>query len=1030
MQKEILKNYLEDIAKTFKVGDATEISYYPALKKLFENYLEFKHQKPSITVVPKKTKAGIPDFTIRKHRELVGNIEAKEIATKNLDDVHDSEQIERYRKQLPNFILTNFLDFQLFREGNVVKEVRIAQPVVLKRLRTAPPPQNEKNFFELLDLFFDYSIPELKSAKTLAQELAHRAQHLQPYIIEELTNQETDEIDRIYAAFKKYLIPDLSVQDFADIYAQTITYGLFTARLYYAKGDFSRFVAADYIPKNMHIFHDTFSLISGNALPQSIDWIVDDIAAVLKYCDIDKIRENLHCEKAGGDPIMHFYETFLAEYDPKKRKSRGVYYTPLPVVFYITRSVNILLKEKFSKKDGFADKSVMLLDPASGTLTFLAQAISLAKEEVDKGAMSGAWKQIVKNHILKNFYAFEFLMAPYIIGHLKISLLLEDLGYKISNNDRFPLYLTNTLDLRDVKQSVDPYVAALSEEAIEAKKVKEQIPILAIMGNPPYSGHSKNIGEWITNLIEDYKKVDGKPLGEKNPKWLQDDYVKFIRFGQWKIEQAGQGVLAFITNHSYLDNPTFRGMRQSLIQIFNEIYFLDLHGNYLKKEKTPEGEKDENVFDIQQGVAIAIFIKELGKKGNTIYHSDLWGLREDKYSWLENNDIKSTKWKVLRPKSEMYFFIPRDEKQEEQYNSFLKITDIFPVNSVGIVTSRDNFVFDFDEQSLKRRIETFRGKQLTDEIVKATYNLRESKRWKISKAREEIRKIEDLDKYFVQCLYRPFDIRYLFYHNSVIERSRKEVMRHTMEDNLALITNRQIRVENIQHTFVSKWPVDLHILELANASAYVFPLYLYPDEDKKDLFSDLETLKRKPNFNPDIFKAISVGYKKQTAPEDIFYYIYSILCSNIYRQKYQEFLKIDFPRIPFTKDYKIFKELADLGEELVSLHLLKSKKLDKSIAKFPAKNSCKVKKREYNKKEERIYINDKQYFSGVSKEIWNYYIGGYQVLDKWLKERQGEKALSDDDIKHFLKVITTLSHTIDLQKEIDKLYPKVEKALI
>lgn len=1025
----MLKEYLEDIAKTFKSGDATEASYYPALKKLFENYLKSEHKQPNITVEAKKTRIGKPDFTIRSSKELIGYIEAKDLTHENLSDIHDSPQIKRYLA-LPNFILTNFLDFQLFRDGKVVKEVRIAQPAILEKLKAAPPPQNQDDFFQLLNAFLSYNIPEIKSDKVLAKELAQKAKLLSPYIIEELTDQQTNDIDRIYGAFKKYLIADLKITDFADIYAQTITYGLFTAWLQYKGTDFNRLVAQAYIPKSLHVFHDTFTLISSFALPESINWIVDDIASILAHSNTEKIREDLHRDKAGGDPIMHFYETFLAEYDPKKREARGVYYTPLPVVSYIARSVNILLREKFAKKDGFADKTVTLLDPAAGTLTFLASAILLAKEAIDKGTMAGSWQQIVKNHILENFYAFEFLMAPYIIGHLKISLLLEDLGYRFSKGDHFKLFLTNTLDLREVGQAVDPYVAALSEEAIEAKKVKSKVPILVIMGNPPYSGHSTNVGEWITNLIEDYKKVDGKPLGERNPKWLQDDYVKFIRFAQWKIQKAGQGILAFITNHSYLDNPTFRGMRQSLMKTFNEIYILDLHGNSLKKERCPDGSKDENVFDIQQGVAIALFIKEQDKKGSNVYHSNLWGLREDKYNWLEKYDIKTTKWELLNPKSEMYFFVPWSEKEEKQYQSFWKITNIFAVNSVGIVTSRDNLVLDFEERNLRQRIETMKGKGLTDDLVKATYNIKENPRWKISKAREEIRKIEDLDKYIVKCLYRPFDVRYLFYHDAVIERSRKEVMRHMLRENLGLITTRFVfrKEQGFHHVFLTTNVLDINQIH-SPGTAQLFPLYLYPEAEKNDLFSNLgEPKEKQPNIDVKLLTFLSKAYR-EILPEEIFYYIYAILYSNVYRTKYAEFLKNDFPRIPFTKDYEVFKEAAKLGKELAELHLLRPKRLGKIIAKFPASDGGRVEKREYKEKEEKVYINGKQFFSGVAKEVWNYYIGGYQVLDKWLKERQ-ERTLSDDDIAHFLKVITALSHTIDLQKEIDKLYSKVEKTLL
>ena len=351
------------------------------------------------------------------------------------------------------------------------------------------------------------------------------------------------------------------------------------------------------------------------------------------------------------------------------------------MVSYIVRSLHHILKEYFNKKDGFANQSVTVLDPAAGTLTFLAESAKLAMEEFTSKYGEGKKTGFIKEHILKNFYAFELMMAPYAIGHLKMSFLLEELGYGLHGDDRFKLYLTNTLEMEELAQTELPGMASLSEESHLAGKVKKQQPILVILGNPPYSGHSTNIGDWISNEIKAYYHVDGKPLGEKNPKWLQDDYVKFIRFAQWKIDTAGEGVLGFITNHSYLDNPTFRGMRQSLMQSFDEIYILDLHGNSLKKEKCPDGSKDENVFDIQQGVAIALFIKKKGIK-KKISHSEVWGLREKKYNWLNKNDITTTRWKTIKPKSEFYLFIPRDERLLETYERYPKVTNIFPFNNL------------------------------------------------------------------------------------------------------------------------------------------------------------------------------------------------------------------------------------------------------------------------------------------------------------------------------------------------------------
>lgn len=1021
----MLKEYLNDISKTFKTGDATEPSYYPALKKLLDNYLKWKKQDPYITVEARKTKAGKPDFTIRNNKELIGHIEAKDLELKDLSSIHNDDQIKRYRDKLPNFILTNFIDFQLFRDGNVVKEARICQPAVLKRLKTAPPPQKEDEFYKFLDTFISYNIPELKSAKTLAKELAQRTQLLPSFIVEELTNDETDEIDRIYEAFKKYLIPDLTVEDFADIYAQTITYGLFTARLECKDKDFSRYKAIEYIPKNIHIFRDTFSLISGPALPESINWIVDDIATVLKYCNMKKIRQELHLIAAGGDPLMHFYETFLAEYDPKKRKARGVYYTPIPVVSYIIKSVNEILKKTFKKKEGFSNRSVTVLDPASGTSTFIVKTILSAKEEIDKGSIQGAWKQIIKNHILKNFYAFELLMAPYVIGHLKISLLLEDLGYKFDKTDRIPVYLTNTLELRDVKQAVDPYVAGLSEEAIEAKKIKEKVPIQVIIGNPPYSVSSANKSEFIEREMNVYKE---DVRDERNIQPLSDDYIKFIRFAHWKIEKVGHGVIGMITNNSYLDGLIHRGMRNRLIQSFDEIYILNLHGNLKKKETTPEGEKDENIFDIQQGVAIALFIKSGETKKTKIYYQDLWGLREDKYECLNKNDVSTIKWQLLNVREPYYFFVPKQFNEEERYNKFLKLTDIFRNYNCGIVTGKDSFFIDFTSRELNIKFNLFRG-QLPEKIIKETPFIKGLSDDLINDIRKNILQ-NNPDKKILDFCYRPFDIRKVFYDKKLIQRARYNLMKHMLKENIALVVTRQLSTFDFQHAFIAHSIVDKCCISLQTREAsYVFPLNLYGDNQRhgeKDLFREIPTSSF--NINADLLKLVNYTFKKEIDTKQIFYYIYAILYSAIYRQKYNEFLKIDFPRIPFTKDYRLFEEMVTLGKELVELHLLKSDRLTRLASKFPISNSGRVKKHKYKEKEKKLYINDKQFFSNISSEVWNYYIGGYQVLDKWLKERQ-ERILNDDEIIYFLRVITALSYTIELQKEIDKLYHKIEKTL-
>jgi predicted helicase len=474
---------------------------------------------------------------------------------------------------------------------------------------------------------------------------------------------------------------------------------------------------------------------------------------------------------------------------------------------------------------------------------------------------------------------------------------------------------------------------------------------------------------------------------------------------------------------------------------FNEIYILDLHGNALKKEKCPNGSKDENVFDIMQGVAIGIFIKNKTRnKECKVYHSEIWGLREIKNDWLFKNYLKSIKWKKLLPKPEYYLFVPVDEKPFKLYKSFLKITDIFPVNSVGITTSRDSFVIDIDKEKLKRRIRMFRDEKIPDEQIRQTFDLKDKANWNLKTAREKVMKEENWEDFITQILYRPFDTQWIFYNDAVIERSRKEVMRHMMKENLGLISTRFVFKKKLgfHHVFVTKNIIDINQIH-SPGTAQIFPLYLYPEKSNPQrqysgsvmmLFEPKADYKtRKPNLSQAIVTEIKNNFKKELSPEQIFYYICAVLYSNTYRTRYAEFLKIDFPRIPFTKDYKIFFKMAEYGQILVDLHLLKSKELDSPIVKFEGKGDNKVEKLKYIENEKLLFINKSQYFLGITNEVWQYQIGGYQVCDKWLKDRKG-RTLSLDDIVHYCKIATALQKTIDIQREIDSIYPEVEKDII
>lgn len=1037
--KEILEQYLKNLTGTSLRGDAREESYYKHLDELIKQFAEIQKIKNiDITILPKKTEAGNPDFRIWDGKNhITGYIEAKDPSVTNLDYIEGTEQLERYYSTFPNVILTNFYEFRLYRDGQCIAQTMIGRPLIAKRLQITPPVENVAKLVELFELFFSFSQPKVRTARSLAIELAKRTRFLRDEVIavemEENDSKGHKQIVGFYEAFKKYLIGTITEKQFADLYAQTITYGLFAARTR-ADGEFNRRLAFDYIPHTIGILRDVFRFISLEEPSKSLQIIVEDIAEILHITDVNKILHEYYHTGKGRDPIIHFYETFLATYDPEIRERRGVYYTPEAVVGYIARSIHSILKSHFGLSDGLASEEVKLLDPAGGTLTFPAEAIRLAASEFKEKYGEGGLHRWISKHILANFYAFELMMAPYAIGHLKMGFIFDELGYKMADDERFKLYLTNTLEMEEIKQIAIPGLSSLSEESHLAGRVKKEQPVLVILGNPPYSGISANINEWTERLLKEdidgtqsYYKVDGQPLGEKKL-WLQDDYVKFLRFAQWKIKKSSYGIVGMITNHGYLDNPTFRGMRQSLMKTFDQIYILDLHGNSLKKETTPAGGKDENVFDIRQGVAIALFIKNKKAKEPKVFHLDKYGLREEKYEWLDQNQFNEKNYHEIKPASPWYFFIPRNTSKIQQYLKWEKITEIFPVNNVGIVTARDKFAIDFDKNTLKNRIRQFLDLKIDNILIVEAFKLKDTSTFKLDKFRKELAKDDNWQDYFKLITYRPFDVRYIYYSKWVIERPIYDTMRHMLQENISLCFMRQYS-GNIpySHFLISEQMVDNRAFFSSKGIIQQAPLYLYPNERKRDLFNHTQT-EKEPNISKDLFEKLSNCYSEKPKPEDILYYIYGVFYSNIYRETYAEFLRIDFPRVPFTSDYSLFKEMAKFGKKLADLHLLKSTALDTPIAKYQGSgNDDRIKKIIYEEDEKRIYINKDKYFEGIAPEVWNYHIGGYQVLQKYLKDR---KSRMMDDAPRYCRIVTALSKTIEIQENIDEVYPEIEKELI
>ncbi len=1056
-----LHTYISTIEKELVVGNATEHTHRPTLKALIESL----GSGVVATNEPRRIECGAPDFVVSKRATTIGHIEAKDVG-KSLDKAEKSEQLKRFRDPLTNLVLTDYLEFRWYVDGNCCLLARVGTPT--KEGKIKRDKAGIQAVAELLTDFLAHRAKAIGTPKELALRMARLAHMIRNLIVSAFEKEpEGGSLHTQLVAFRDNLIPNLSVKQFADMYAQTIAYGLFAARCASPDNkDFTRQNAAYLLPKTNPFLRKLFNHIAGPDLDDRIAWLVDDLAQVLTQADMKAVLKDFGKHTAREDPVVHFYETFLTAYDPKVRKMRGVYYTPVPVVSYIVRSIDHLLKARFNKPQGLADGMALILDPVVGTGTFLYMVINEIRQAF--AGQEGMWNDYVTEKLLKRIFGFELLMAPYAVAHLKLGLLLQETGYEFKSDQRLGIYLTNTLE-EAIKRAETLFARWITEEANAAARVKKDEPIMVVLGNPPYFGISANRGKWITELIDGvfdkdgheivrgYKRVDGQPLHERKL-WLQDDYVKFIRFGQWRIERTGQGILGFITNHAYLDNPTFRGMRQYLMDTFSEIYLLNLHGNVRKKEVPPDGGKDENVFDIQQGVTIGLFVREQGKDGPArVHYADVWGLREAKYNTLSETDVSTTEWAELEPNSPFYFFVPRLEDFRSEYEQGWKVTDIFPVNCTGIVTARDDIVIDFTVSNLKKRLAEFADASISDDEIRQKYfghkrgdkyRPGDTRGWKLPKAREELQKEKNLEENIKSCLYRPFDIRPIYYTSYMVDWPRPEVMHNMLAgDNLALITSRMTKGETYKHTLASRIISEVILLSPNTSNnAFVFPLYIYPLEKKvkpdksggnEGGVQDVMTLQEKREANLDLkfvktasdklgltFVEDGRGDLEETfGPEDIFNYAYAIFHSPTYRNRYAEFLKIDFPRLPLTSDKGLFRALVEKGAELVALHLMESPVPSNPITRYPVAGSSEVEKVSYDANNHRAYINKTQYFEGVLPEVWNFHIGGYQVCQKWLKDRKG-RILSYDDLTHYQKVIIVLKETIRLMVEIDELILK------
>lgn len=1048
-----IEQYIDSINQRYKLGNATEHTFRGDLQQLIESLA------PAIraTNEPKRQSCGAPDYIIT-HKDIpVGFIEAKDIGDKDLDGAKktgNKEQFDRYKASLNNLIFTDYLNFHLYRDGLYVTKITIAE-VTPKGIK--PLTESFEQFEHFIKDFCTHIGQTIKSSRKLAEMMAGKARLLSDVIEKALCSDndsyENSTLKDQMNAFKQILIHDITPKGFADVYAQTIAYGMFAARYHDPTlPTFSRQEAYELIPKSNPFLKKLFGYIAGLDVDDRIKWIVDDLVNIFLACNVEEMLKGYGKATKMEDPIIHFYEDFLSEYDPKLRKARGVWYTPQPVVNFIVRAVDEILKTEFDLPQGLADTSktrikvdiqgkkveqevhrVQILDPATGTGTFLAEVVKHIHKKFQ--GQQGIWSSYVETHLLPRLNGFELLMASYAMAHLKLDLLLSETGFTPTTNQRFRVYLTNSLEEYHPDTGT-LFASWLSSEANEANHIKRNTPVMCIIGNPPYSGESANKGEWIMKLMEDYKKEPGgkEKLKEKNPKWINDDYVKFIRYGQHFIEKNGSGVLAFINPHGFLDNPTFRGMRWNLLQTYDKIYTIDLHGNSKKKEVAPDGSADANVFDIQQGVSINLFVKTGKKKKNElaeVYHYDLFGSRDMKYDFLLNRSVKSIPFKLLPNKKPMYFMVQKNFEVEDVYSKGFSVNELFVVNSIGIVTARDNFTIHDTKEKVKETIVDFLS--LDDEKARTRFDLGKDVRdWQVNYARKDLLDSINGKGAYCKISYRPFDDKWTFYTGQSKGfhcYPRNEIMKHFLYgQNIGIVTSRQC-VGDWQYIFISKLIGEFNLTGTAGrfGSGNYFPLYLYPETNGQQTIGLAN--ERTPNLNPEIVRQIAEGLGLTFTPEkgategtfapiDLLDYIYAVLHSPRYRETYKEFLKIDFPRVPYPKDAGTFWQLVALGGELRQIHLLESPAVEQYITQYPVGGDNAVDKPTYQNG--RVYINAEQYFDSVPEVAWSFYIGGYQPAQKWLKDRRGRQ-LAFEDILHYQKIIVALTETDRLMKEIDRI---------
>ncbi|WP_131159140.1 type ISP restriction/modification enzyme [Helicobacter pylori] len=1071
----MLKEYLESIKDLVK---GTEHTHRRSLHNLLDGLKNHFNKEFKIEHEPKRDQGSQPDFRISYQGLNIGYIENKRAGT-NLSQLLKSDQILKYLELNPNLMLTDYLNFMWVGkdENNaplIKKEIFVASPDELSK-PLKPNPQTERDLIELFKSFFNHEAAPITNAKDFATHLSAPTKYLKDALIQ---YQKDDQVSSIFKNFKEYLYEELSFEDFSDAFAQTLTYSLFLAKLNHPCEKINLDNVRSSIPKNFAVIREMADFLKKLDEIKEIQWLLNEILSSINHVDMDSILKDLNDDK---DPYLHFYETFLSAYDPKLREKKGVYYTPDSVVEFIINALDSLLKTHFKDaplglKSTLDNENIKLLDFATGTGTFLLEAFRKALETRKTSDGGISTKEDKYQNLLKQFYGFEYLIAPYAIAHLNLSQAFkEEFKKPLKENDALQIILTNTLIQPSEIAAYRGLSPIFEKELKSTQEIKKDEKILIITGNPPYSGASSNEGlfEWevkatygiepefqtieiekkvkltdkIQTLLKNIQKQKEsgskdalkalkslhskyKLQKEKNPKWLLDDYVKFMRFAQNKIESLGHGLFGFISNNAFLDNPTFRGLRRSLLECYDELYILNLHGNARKKEETPQGAKDENVFNIMQGVSINLFVKKAQTTKQKIHYYDVYGQRAEKYAFLAQNDLNSIEWLELTPREPFYLLIPQETPLLEEYEQGFSVQDMFQVGGTGICSKKDHVVFHKDKESLLKLLKDF--STLEPSELRRKYDIEDAEGWKLGRAIENVKKnSHELEKYIALCQYRPFDYRWTYYTDKscgFLARPVYDVFKHMLPPpptnpktpnqtckNVALNIARQSKMHGEwRYVMAHKELVDINLIASAGSMGvgYNYPIYQFNNPNYTE------------NFTPEFRSFIDKHYNHSFEPLEVLGYIYALLYSPNYRKRYEEFLKADYPKILFTNNKDLFRVLSLLGIELIGLHVLNQESLNYSFEKlkdatigescYKEAHDCIIKKPVYNESEQRLYINHSAYFSGVSQEIYDYRIGGYCVLDKYLKSHKDERC----DFDHVTNIIKIIARTIEIQKTL------------